>query len=84
MPSQFSFSHKSVSARSRDGMQEGCEVRAQLAFIRALLDEIERFVPADPRAFAITEQLEEEVTRLRSLLGGTSADRLSSSRSVRS
>lgn len=42
--------------------------RAQIAFVRSLVDEVARHAPASARAQAISIQIEEELARLRSLL----------------
>ena len=52
---------------SSESMSPSARIRAQAALVRALADEITRYVASDPRAAALREQIEEERTRLERL-----------------
>ncbi len=58
-PHQTSFARSSGSYAIR--------TRTQEALVRSLLDELTRYAPADPRANALREQLDEERRRLEDL-----------------
>jgi hypothetical protein len=57
-----------VEEIARDPRVGDASVRTQLAFIRSLMDEIERSPKHDARANALAEQLFEEMTRLRGMV----------------
>ncbi len=62
---------ESVSSRllATDSGPRAAALRTQAAFVRALLDEVQRRLPRDVCLEALSEQLDEEVTRLARLLG---------------
>jgi hypothetical protein len=52
------------TALSRSSGTYAIRARTQEALVRSLLDELTRYAPADPRAIALREQLDEERRRL--------------------
>jgi hypothetical protein len=57
-----------VEEIARDPRAGDACVRTQIAFIRSLMDEIDRSPKDDPRANALADQLFEEMTRLRGMV----------------
>jgi CheY-like chemotaxis protein len=58
----------SLEARSLDDALSAYALRAQAAYVRALVDEVERHHPADPRVASLHQQLGEELARLAELI----------------
>ncbi|HXR67525.1 MAG TPA: hypothetical protein VN712_02705 [Dermatophilaceae bacterium] len=62
-----------VSGESGAGSMDGA-VRRQAAFVRALVDEVERMHPSDFRISALHEQLAEELLALARIMPGADGD----------
>ncbi len=53
---------------ARDPFARDTPVRAQVAFVRTLIHESRRIPAVDPRAGAVSQQVDEELTRLKRMV----------------
>jgi CheY-like chemotaxis protein len=67
MATQSALDLADALAQQKNASPTG-ELRAQAAFVRALVDEVERYHPADKLVVALRDQLGEELTRLAQLI----------------